>query len=164
MDSFFGIPVNSIMVVLLVGLGLSLSAVGYVVLRNRIMFKMGVRNIPRRVAQTVLVVIGLMLSTLIISAALTTGDTVDHSITSFAYEWLGHVDEAVMFDAKESKVATDKAVVPQSTLAELEAALAADPDVDGILPTMFEPVPIIDQRTNLSTPSATMAGVDPARL
>jgi len=164
MDSLFGIPMNSIMVVLLVGLGLSLAVVGYVVLRNRIMFKMGVRNIPRRVAQTVLIVIGLMLSTLIISAALTTGDTVDHSITSLAYEWLGHVDEAVVFNAEKSTVATDKAVVPQSAVAELEAALANDPDVDGIVPVIFEPLPIIDERTKLSSPAATMVGTDPTRL
>jgi len=164
MDSLFGIPMNSIMVVLLVGLGVSLAVVGYVVLRNRIMFRMGVRNIPRRVAQTVLIVIGLMLSTLIISAALTTGDTVDHSITKLAYDWLGHMDEAVVFNAEESTVAADKAVVPESAVVELETAFANDPNVDGITPAIFEPLPIIDQRTNLSSPAATMVGVDPGRL
>ena len=164
MESLFGIPMNSIMVVLLVGLGLSLSVVGYVVLRNRIMFRMGVRNIPRRVAQSVLIVIGLMLSTLIISAALTIGDTVNHSVTKLAYDWLGHVDVTVMFDADESRDATEKAVVPESVVAELETALANDPDVDGIVPVIIEPLPIINQRTNLSSPAATMAGVDPNRL
>jgi putative ABC transport system permease protein len=155
---------NSIMVVLLVGLGLSLSVVGYVVLRNRIMFRMGVRNIPRRVAQSVLIVIGLMLSTLIVSAALTTGDTVDHSVTKMAYDWLGHMDEAVVFNAEESTVATEKAVVPESAVTELEAALTNDPNVDGIAPAIFESLPIIDDRTKLSSPAATMIGVDPARM
>ena len=164
MNSLFGIPMNSIMVVLLVGLGLSLAVVGYVVLRNRIMFRMGVRNIPRRVAQSVLIVIGLMLSTLIISAALTTGDTVDHSITKLAYDWLGHMDEAVVFNADESTEATDKAVVPESALAVLQTALANDPDIDGITPAIFESLPIIDNRTNLSSPAATMIGVDPSTL
>jgi len=164
MNSLFGIPMNSIMVVLLVGLGLSLTVVGYVVLRNRIMFRMGVRNIPRRLAQSVLIVIGLMLSTLIVSAALTTGDTVDHSVTKMAYDWLGHMDEAVVFNAGESTVATEKAVVPESAVTELEAALANDPDVDGIAPAIFEPLPIIDDRTKLSSPAATMMGVDPARM
>lgn len=164
MDSLFGIPMNSIMVVLLVGLGLSLSVVGYVFLRNRIMFRMGVRNIPRRVAQSVLIVVGLMLSTLIISAALTTGDTVDHSVTKLAYDWLGHIDVTVMFDADESTVATEEAVVPEAAVKELESALADDPDVDGILPAILEPVPIINQRTNLSSPAATIVGVDPSRL
>jgi putative ABC transport system permease protein len=164
MDSLFGIPMNSIMVALLVALGVSLSVVGYVLLRNRIMFRMGVRNIPRRVAQSVLIVIGLMLSTLIVSAALTTGDTVDHSVTKLAYDWLGHVDVTVMFDADASTVATEKAVVPEAAATELETALANDPDVDGILPVIIEPLPIIDQRTKLSSPAATMAGVDANHL
>ena len=163
MNSLFGIPMNSIMVVLLVGLALSLSVIGYVALRNRIMFRMGVRNIPRRVAQSVLIVIGLMLSTLIISAALTTGDTVDHSITKVAYDWLGHVDVTVMFDADNSTEATEKVVVPEAAVTELESALANDPDIDGIVPVIIEPLPIINQRTKLSSPAATMAGVDPSR-
>src|SRR4030042_118802 len=164
MDSLFGIPMNSIMVVLLVGLGLSLAVVGYVVLRNRIMFRMGVRNSPRRVAPSVLIVIGLMLSPLIISAALTTGDTVDHSITKLAYDWLGHMDEAVVFDADESTQATEKAFVPESVLIALETALANDPDIDGIPPAIFEPVPIINDRTKLSSPAATRMGADPPTL
>ena len=59
---------------------------------------MGVRNIPRRTAQTVLIVIGLMLSTLIISAAFAPATRVDHSITKQAYTLLGHVDETVQGD------------------------------------------------------------------
>ena len=164
MDKLFGLSMDYIMFGLLAGFLVSLAVVGYVVLRNRIMFKMGVRNIPRRMAQTVLIVIGLMLSTLIISAALTTGDTVDHSVTKLAYDWLGHMDEAVAFDADESTVATDKAVVPESVVTDLETALANDPDVDGISPAIFEPLPIINDRTKLSSPAATLIGVDPARL
>lgn len=164
MDELFGLSMDYIMFGLVAGFLVSLAVVGYVVLRNRIMFKMGVRNIPRRMAQSVLIVIGLMLSTLIISAALTTGDTVDHSVTKLAYDWLGHMDEAVIFNANESTVATDKAVVPESVVTDLETALANDPDVDGISPAIFEPLPIINDRTKLSSPAATLIGVDPARL
>jgi putative ABC transport system permease protein len=129
---------NSIMVVLLVALGLSLCVVGYVVLRNRIMFRMGVRNIPRRVAQSVLIVIGLMLSTLIISAALTTGDTVDHSITKLAYDWLGHMDEAVVFDADERR-RPPQGGGPRIRLGELQTALPTTPTLTAS-PPIFESV------------------------
>ena len=98
MDALFGIPMNTIMYVLLALLAISLGAVAYVALRNRIFFMMGLRNIPRRMAQTVLIVIGLMLSTLIISAAFATGDTLDHSISKQAFTLLGHVDETVQGD------------------------------------------------------------------
>ena len=53
---------------------------------------LGLRNIPRRMSQTVLIIIGLMLSTVIITAAFTTGDTVDYSITKQTYDQLGHAD------------------------------------------------------------------------
>jgi putative ABC transport system permease protein len=153
-----------IMYALLAGLLVSLSTVAYVVLRNRIMFKMGVRNIPRRMAQTVLIVIGLMLSTLIISAALTTGDTVDRSMTNWVYKIAGHLDEIVEFDVEKTGNGAAEPFVPESTVAELEAALGNDPDIDGIAPALFEPVPVINPRTGLSTPSAFLTGADPERM
>ena len=52
MNSLFGIPMNSIMVVLLVLLGIALASVLLGALRNRVMFLVGLRNIPRRRAQT----------------------------------------------------------------------------------------------------------------
>ena len=164
MNELFGLSMNYIMLGLLAGLLISLSFVGYVVLRNRIMFKMGVRNIPRRMAQTVLIVIGLMLSTLIISAALTTGDTVDRSISNFAYQLTGHLDEIVAFDVEKTGGSAAAPFVPESTLGELEAALGHDPDIDGIAPALYEPVPVIDPRTGLSTPSAFFTGMDPERM
>ena len=164
MDELFGLSMDYIMIGLLVGLAISLSTVAYVVLRNRIMFKMGVRNIPRRMAQTVLIVIGLMLSTLIISAALTTGDTVDRSMTNWVYKLAGHLDEIVEFDVEKTGDGTAEPFVPESTVAELEAALGNDPDIDGIAPALFEPVPVINPRTGLSTPSAFLTGADPERM
>jgi putative ABC transport system permease protein len=163
-DELFGLSMNYIMLGLVAGFLVSLAVVAYVVLRNRIMFKMGVRNIPRRMAQTVLIVIGLMLSTLIISAALTTGDTVDRSVTNFAYELSGHVDEIVEFKVQKTGVSAADPFVPESTLAELEAALGNDPDIDGIAPVLYEPVPVINPRTGLSTPSAVFTGMDPERM
>ena len=58
MDEMFGLSMNVILYVLLGILGVCLCSVLYVLLRNRIMFQMGVRNIPRRAAQTVLIVLG----------------------------------------------------------------------------------------------------------
>ncbi|HEY8172052.1 MAG TPA: FtsX-like permease family protein, partial [Dehalococcoidia bacterium] len=95
MNEFFGIDMTYIMIALLCVLAVALSTVIYVFLRNRVIFNIGVRNIPRRRAQTVLIIIGLMLSTVIISAALSIGDTADYSITNSAFSQLHSVDEAV---------------------------------------------------------------------
>src|SRR6266536_5198225 len=96
MDEVFGISMSSIVTVLVVMLALCLLSVAWVALRRPVIFKLGIRNIPRRKAQTILIVVGLMLSTLIIAAALGTGDTVDYSITDEVYSALGHVDEQVV--------------------------------------------------------------------
>ena len=52
MSEFFGISMTYIMIALLCVLFVAIASVGYVFLRNRVMFLVGVRNIPRRRAQT----------------------------------------------------------------------------------------------------------------
>ena len=81
MEELFGIPMNTIMIALLVILIPSLVIVAVMAWRNRVMLKMGLRNIPRRPAQTVLIIVGIMISTLIMAAAFGTGDTISYSIT-----------------------------------------------------------------------------------
>ena len=90
MNEFFGLSMTYIMIALLIVLGIALSTVGWVVVRNRVLFMIGVRNIPRRRAQTILIVIGLMLSTLIISTAFSIGDTIDYSVTQQVYDRMQH--------------------------------------------------------------------------
>ena len=53
-------------------------------LRRPVFFKLGLRPIPRRRAQSTLIVLGLMLATLIITAAFITGDTLSHTIRTEA--------------------------------------------------------------------------------
>ncbi|MCH7512084.1 MAG: ABC transporter permease, partial [Chloroflexi bacterium] len=163
MDSLFGVSMTLIMYVLLGALAVSLSVVLYVVVRNRVMFLLGVRNMPRRVARTVLIVVGLMLSTLIISAAFTTGDTVDRSLTNTVFTLLGHVDEVVQLSGEEGGAPNEiSSTIPQEANEKLRAAVeaAADPNIDGYLPMLFEQVPIINPESRLSEPSATFVGLD----
>src|ERR1035437_7543120 len=80
--------------------------VGPLAARNPVMFKMGLRNIPRRKAQTTLIVVGLMLSTVIITAAFGTGDTMTSSVTNEVYGILGPVDELIQWDATTDRKST----------------------------------------------------------
>jgi putative ABC transport system permease protein len=97
MDNIFGFSMTIILIVVLAIMGLCLVTTGVIALRNRVIFRMALRNIPRRKAQTILIMIGLMLSTLIIAASLTTGDTIDYSITKSTYDGLGQADETIAF-------------------------------------------------------------------
>jgi|FLYL01.1.fsa_nt_gi putative ABC transport system permease protein len=165
MDSLFGLSMNAIMVALLVLLAVCLSTVLLVFLRNRIIFLMGLRNIPRRTAQTVLIVVGLMLSTVIITAAFTTGDTVDYSIRKEAFDIMGHVDQVLEPENRDGVRSPQEVAgrrIPQEEYERfLEAYQKADVDgVDGVTGVLYEPVPVVNPKTRLSEPNVRFAGVD----
>jgi len=169
MNEFFGLSMTTIMVVLLTVLAVCLAAVGYVVLRNRILFFMGLRNMPRRMAQTVLIVIGLMLSTLIISAALSTGDTVDYSISKLAYETLGHVDETIQpgnLQKDASSLGDSGLDVEGDQYREFQQAIktANNPSIDGSMGVLFEPAPVLNPTSRLSEPHVELTGLDTSAL
>ena len=63
-----------------------------VAVRNRVIFKMALRNAPRRRSQVTLIILGLMLATLLFSATFTTGDTLAHSIPVQALGEIGEID------------------------------------------------------------------------
>jgi putative ABC transport system permease protein len=166
MDKLFGIPMVQIMVVMVVLMLLCMAIVAYIAVRRRVIFKLGIRNIPRRKAQTVLIVIGLMLSTLIISAALGTGDTIDRSVSSEIYDLLGPVDIVVVYsqdiEGNASTALSQK--IPAETLPFVREALADDPNVAAIGAMLFETVPVLNMEAGRSEPNMVLAGVDPATL
>jgi putative ABC transport system permease protein len=64
-------------------------------LRNPVLMKLGLRNLARRRAQSVLIVIGLTLSTVIVISALGVGDTLRYSVQRQAVSAYGRVDEII---------------------------------------------------------------------
>jgi putative ABC transport system permease protein len=165
MREVFGMPMSTIMVALLIGLALSLFTVAWVAWRRPVLFKLGVRNIPRRRAQSTLIVVGLMLSTLIMSAALGVGDTLDHSTSAEVYRQLGHVDELVMAsaDVEANVSASMNRTIPAGSLALIDEAFAGDANVDGVMPFLDVNVPVIHEAAGQVEPSVTLSGIDPSR-
>lgn len=167
MDNIFGLSMTTIMIVTLSIMALCLLTTAIIALRNRVIFKMAIRNIPRRKAQTILIMVGLMLSTLIIAASLTTGDTIDYSIKRSTYEGLANVDETIAYvgnTGAEGQVSINNLPIQASVADELEAALADDPNVDGVMPILSVGVPAVNMSSQLSEPSVILTGVDPARV
>lgn len=128
--------------------------VAYIAWRNPVMFKLGLRNIPRRKAQTALIIVGLMLSTLIMSAAFGTGDTLTSSVTSEVYSILGEADEWVSWDTEKAPAPESEQVIPLSEVEEWQRMFADDPDIEAIVPFQRETLPIQNLRTRLNDPSA----------
>ena len=170
MKELFGIPTFDIMIVLVALLGVAIVTVAFIGLSNRTMFWMGVRNLPRRGLQTVLVVVGLALATLITTAAFVTGDTVDHSLTADTYKLYGRSDLDITWNGerhfKEDSGATvdgKQALVNGGVVDTLEAAFPNDPAIAAFLPYLLQEAPATNQRTGVSTPRVLVTGVDGAR-
>src|SRR3954471_1236851 len=159
MDTIFGLPLSGLMVGLLIALGVCLAMVAWVAWRRPVIFKLGIRNIPRRKAQTILIVVGLMLSTLIISAALGTGDTVDYSLTKDVYDNYGNVDTLVVQSQQFDAPYIDRTTkIDAGALAVVEAALAGNENVDGIMPLLDEHVPVQNLTENQAEPDMVVTG------
>src|SRR5829696_1461902 len=103
MDELFGIPTEQLTLVLLAIFGAGVLILAVLAVRDRTSFRMAVRNVPRRKTQTALIVVGLMLATLLFSAAVTTGDTLTESLRMQALENIGRVDVVVKVEQPESR-------------------------------------------------------------
>ena len=69
MGELFGAPVTSIATVLAIVFGVAMAFLLFIRLRNPILVKMAFRNALRRPGQSLLILMGLMLATAIISSA-----------------------------------------------------------------------------------------------
>ena len=165
MDEIFGVSMTTITGVLVALLAIALLFVGLIALRRPVVFKLGARNIPRRKAQTVLIVIGLMLSTLIVAAALGLGDSFAYSLTTNSYDTAGRVDAAaiVTSDYDTENYLDMREMRPEQAEMVL-TAVRADERVDGVLPFHRVEVPAINEETQLGEPSIRLIGLDTSAL
>lgn len=170
MENLFGVSMSSIMAVMLVLLFFCIAVVAFIAVRRPVIFKLGVRNIPRRKAQTSLIVVGLMLATLIIAAALGTGDTLNHSVSAGVYKSLGAVDELVVYsnsgDGEGGVDAAFTQTLPVSAVDTVTQALEGDENVDAIAGILFSQAPVMNIGTNQvdqTTPFEQLPSLNVAR-
>ena len=165
MEEIFGVDTNRIVVGVVVGFALIVGAVGLLALLNRIVLKIGLRNIPRRPAQTSLIVVGLMLSTLIISSALGTGDTINHSIRNEVTKGLGEIDEILTSAVGDSFGLTGSSpYFPTGTLDDLRTQLSDDDRIDGLMPIIAERAPVSNPATGESVGRMNVTGIHTSDL
>jgi putative ABC transport system permease protein len=172
MSKLFGIPVDSLALVFVVVLALALAVVAVLALRNRVIFRLGIRNIGRRRGRTALIVTGLMLGTAIIAAALATGDTMSKTIRSSAITALGQTDEVVAAKGVEAALAvqgdtggaTDARYFPESYTNRVVHALSGANLVDGVEPVIIESIAVQDVSSRQNEPRATLFATNPRRM
>lgn len=160
MEELFGVSMNTIAVVVIIITLAILVLLAWVAFRNPVMFKTGLRNIPRRRAQTTLIIFGLMLATVIMTVAFGTGDTVSSTVTDDIYQLAGETDMLIVWDEEGSPRPEDERVIPLEEVAAWEERFANDPDIDGFLPILLETLPVINTATGLNEAGATIVAYD----
>ena len=138
MNELFGIPMDTLVIVLALALATVGGAVGVLAVRNRVLLKLGVRSVRRRRARSALIVVGLMLGTTIIAAALATGDTMSQTIRSTATQAMGETDEIVSAKGAvddipgELGAASGTGYFPAATVDQVRAVLGRSGLTDGV--------------------------------
>ena len=171
MDSLFGVPMDTLMVVFLVAFVLVVGVVVALALRNPVFLKLGLRTIPRRRGRTTLIVLGLMLGTLIISAAFSTGDTMTHTVRSSVLAYLGNIDELVSVKGTETGGSASMMDTPadikyfdEALFGKVRDALSGSKLVDGVAPVIIELVAVQDRTSQQNEPRVTIFASDPAQM
>ncbi len=158
MNKLFGLPIAPLTGGLAIILCLCVAALTVSSLRNRVMFKLAARNVPRRPAQTALILLGLMLAAMLFSASFTIGDTVSYSIRDMAADQLGQIDVMVQGEAVDAS--GSQGYFDQKRAAELSQAIGDDPNVEGIAPAINAGVPVISSTNALNEPNVDLWGLD----
>ena len=165
MEEIFGVDTNQIMIGVVIGFLLVVAGIGTLALLNRIVLKIGLRNIPRRPAQTALIVVGLMLSTLIISSALGTGDTMNHSIRLGATKGLGEIDELLTANlaadlSSLNSLTGSSPYFPMERVDELRTELEGYDKVDGMAPFISERAPVANLTSQQNVGRMNIVGIE----
>ncbi len=148
---------TSLVLVALISLPFVAALVGH-----RITRRLALRYPTRRFTETVLVVVGSMLGTAIITGSLIVGDTIDRSIHAGAYDQLGPIDEVATVSGLEAGAALT------ARFATLDDIADSDGVLDGILPIVTTQISVVGRRTQpraqlveVDFPAATAFGGDP---
>jgi putative ABC transport system permease protein len=157
MEKLFGLEMATIAGALSAMLILVVASLALLAWRRPVFFKLGLRPIPRRRAQSSLIIIGLMLATLIITAAFVTGDTLSYSIRSVAIEGMGEIDEVVQVSRGSSELPYFKMARYES----LAAQMTEYPLVDRLLPAINESAPVVNVTHRSSLRSIGIMGLRP---
>jgi len=165
MNTLFSFKMDDITYVMLAAFLVVTVAIVFLAARNRLLFKLGLRNIPRRRAQSILIIFGLMLSTVIVTSAFTAGDTFSYSLRASSVATLGAVDETVTRKAGSTVELRDsgsspsaQGFFPKSVAQGVKAGLRTSHDVDGVMPVIALTAPLQDLTSRQTKDASLLIG------
>ena len=145
---------------IVVGLVLLLLGVAVVLLllalRHRLAFRIGMRNAYRARTRTILLVLGLLVATTIVSGSLVVGDTVSQVAVHYTVLALGHNDELVGNQSPSGAYAA----FPYSVYTDLKAGTAGNSNIAGMAPEVIGRVSVFDRSSGVPQPSLYLIGAN----
>ena len=162
MTNAFGVSPVVVATWMAAAVGIVLAGLLILAAFNRMLLRMALRNTVRRRGQTVLIVIGLMLATVIFTASLGVGDTLTYSVQADQLRQIGGIDEGFarqelyvsMAGSKESDFFTD------AQAKDVLARSLSDPNVAAAAALVTAAGSVVDKTTSqTASMSVTVFGV-----
>jgi putative ABC transport system permease protein len=125
-------------------------------LRHGLAFRVGLRNVRRSPSRTILLVLGLLVATTIISGSLIVGDTIDQLDLHYTLLGAGYNDELIGNLTPTGAYAP----FPYSVYSQVAAATSGNPDIAGVAPEIVTSVQVFDQSTGVPQPFLYFTGVN----
>ena len=161
MEELFGLPTIRLMWIVVAIASVAAAVIVYIFLKRPILVRMGLRNIPRRRAQTVLVTMGLTLATIIVTIAFSTGDSLAVSVRNLALNSLERIDHFIVEEETDDSAEDAGTGIPDQVLQDLQSHFAEDDRIEAIFGSRFELVPIEHPDAGQIEPQFFLVGVDP---
>ena len=162
MEELFGLPTIRLMWIVVAIAGVAAAVIAFIFFKRPILVRMGLRNIPRRRAQTVLVTMGLTLATIIVTIAFSTGDSLAVSIRGLALDGLERIDHFITTEETDAVGEDAGDGIPNQVLIDLQSEFAEDDRIEAIFGSRFDLVPIEHPDAGQVEPQFFLVGVDPA--
>ena len=128
--------------------------------RQRVSFRIAMRNVRRGRWRTVLIVLGLLVGTAIVSGSLVINDTVGTVETHFVYISYGFTDEAI-YNSSVAQGSAPYAFFPYGVYQSIANRTPSESLIAGTTPEILDTGSVYDQTTGVPEPGAGIVGVDP---
>lgn len=132
--------------------------------RMKILLKMGLRNVNRRKVNTLIVVLGLMIGTTIISGSLVVGDTLENMFTKDIYDSYDETDEIIITFDETGNFEFFNHSENDSEYDDLNEFIQNDKSIsekiEGVSPEIHYGVSAFDTESQLSEARITIIGFD----
>jgi len=147
-------PVVTLLLVL-IGVVAVISAI--LALRNRLAFRLAMRNVRRGRWRTVLLVLGLLVGTTIISGSLVIGDTVNSVNVHFVYQAYGFTSEGVY---NYSLTSGNYLSFPYATFSTINASARGDSQIAGMAPEIVGTAQVLDRSNGIPQTGLNLIGAN----